>query len=227
MITFIHRIITISFTAFLKIYQSLFSKSNVIKRYLTKFDGVEFYLVTNYYEMADLLIGGHILPKSIAEAFMYKCIGAASAYSIKYGDYDIVYVPKGYLETSFGTSIVAHEVFHIMDRHADKKIYGKYEGINFNEQRGVVYDFEARADAYALKMCGELFYSSDKNWEEFKRIERESTIQSVEEFEDMFGKDDELSILKRNFIDDKIYKNISAEKDQQIEIRKKLLSKYL
>ena len=226
----VRHIVVIGFELFLRVYQLMFLKQNVIQKYRVKFDGVEFYLVKNFYEMAELLIEGRIMPWIFAASFMYILAGNISGYTIKLGSCKFVYIRKEFLDSSFGTSVIAHEVGHIINRHSYKIFCGKYDGLNFDNLGGevVVYDFEAQADAYALKMCGdeEMFYS-DKNFKEFEKKNREAIIRGIEEYEDMFGEDADLSSCKNDYIDEEKYEDIFSSLTHQMEIRKNLLPKYL
>jgi hypothetical protein len=229
-IKIIRHVCMICFQMFLRIYQLLFLKRNVIQKYWTKFDGVEFYLVEDFYQMDELLIEGRVVPSIIAEFFMYEMAGNSSGYTIKFGGCQFVYVAKGHFETSFGTFILAHEVCHILNHHYEKLFYGEYDGLNYevvNGDKVVVYDFEAQADAYAFKVSGEEPFYSDENFDEFKRKLCENAIRSVEQFEDMFGEDEELTARKNEFLDEKEREIIFSSFMRQFDMRKKLLPKYL
>jgi len=228
-IKILRRVFMIGFQMFLRIYQLLFLKRNIIQKYWAKFDDVEFYLVENIYQMSELLIEGRVVPSIIAEFLMYQMAGNSGGYTIKLGGCKFMYIAKEYLKTSFGTFIIAHEVGHILNHHYEKLFYGEYDGLNYEDIYGqiVVYDFEAQADAYALKVSGEKPFYSDENYEEFKRKLCENGIRSVEEFEDIFGEDEELSTRKSKYLAGKERENLFSSFMRQIEMRKKLLPKYL
>ena len=229
-IKIIRRVCMIGFQMFLRIYQLLFLKRNIIQKYRAKFDDVEFYLVEDLYQMKDMLIEGRVIPIKFAEFIMHELACDISGYTIKLGGCVFIYIAKEYFETSFGTFILAHEVGHILNHHYEKMLYDEYNGLNYEVVNGyevVVYDFEAQADAYALKVSGEKPFYSDENYEEFKRKLCEITIRSVEQFEDMFGEDEELTARKNEILDEKEREIVFSSLMKQFDMRKKLLPKYL
>jgi len=191
-------------------------------------DGVRFYLVSNFRQLAEVLINGGFMTSEDAKDWICtNGINFAVGFTFSIDGVNFMFIPKELGKTVYGLSMAMHEISHIKNHHVEKILHGDYKGLESEVICGqvVVYNFEAQADAYALKRSGHLFYESEESMALFKELYKKCSLKIIADIEVLYNVD--LSMYKTPFEDGDFIETVMASMNHQIEMRKKLLPKYL
>jgi hypothetical protein len=199
-----------------------------IYRFYKRRNGVNFFLVRNFRQLAEVLVNGGFM--SAEDAKDWLCINGvnfAVGFTFAINGVNFMFIPKELGKTIYGYSMAMHEISHIKNHHVQRIMNGDYDGLQTETICGqlVVYDFEAQADAYALKVSGHLFYESEESMSLFKELYKKSSLDIIGDLEVLYDVD--LSMYKTSFEDDDFIEVVMASMRSQIAMRKKLLPKYL
>jgi len=199
-----------------------------IYRFYRRIDGVGFFYIRNFRQLAEVLVNGGFM--SAEDARDWLCINGinfAVGFTFSINDINFIYIPKEVLYSHFGWSILMHEICHIKNRHVEKILHGDYKGMESEIICGqvVVYNFEAQADAYALKKSGRIFYENEESIKLFKELYKKCSLNIIDELEALY--DIDLTACKDAYKDDVVIEAIVASMRYQFVMRKKLLPKYL
>lgn len=126
----------------------------VIYRFYKRRNGVNFFLVRNFRQLAEVLVNGGFM--SAEDARDWLCangINFAVGFTFTINGTNFMFIPTELGKTIYGYSMAMHEISHIKNHHVQRIMNGDYKGLESDTVCGqvVVYDFEAQADAYALK----------------------------------------------------------------------------
>ena len=191
-------------------------------------DGVRFYLVSDFRQLAEVLVNGGFM--SAEDARDWLCINSinfAVGFTFTINGVNFMFIPKELGRTVYGLSMAYHEICHIKNHHVQRIMNGDYKGMESEIICGqvVVYDFEAQADAYALKKSGHLFYESEESMALFKELYKKCSLDIIDDLEILYSVD--LTEYKATLDDNELVEIVMASIRSQIEMRKKLLPKYL
>jgi len=199
-----------------------------IYRFYMKRDGVGFFLVDNFRQLAEVLINGGFMTSEDAKDWICtNGINFAVGFTFSINGKNFMFIPKDIKYTNIGYSMMRHEMCHIKNHHVERIMNGDYDGLQTETICGqlVVYDFEAQADAYALKKSGHLFYENEDSMMLFKELYKKCSLKIIADLEVLYNVD--LSMYKTSFEDNDFIEVVMTSMNRQIEMRKKLLPKYL
>jgi hypothetical protein len=199
-----------------------------IYRFYKRRNGVNFFLVRNFRQLAEVLVnGGFMTAEDARDWLCINGINFAVGFTFSINGTNFMFIPKELGKTIYGYSMAMHEISHIKNHHVEKILHGDYKGLESDTVCGqvVVYDFEAQADAYALKKSGHLFYESEESMRLFKELYKKCSLDIINDLEVLYDVD--LTEYKATFEDNEVVDLVIASMRSQIAMRKKLLPKYL
>ena len=204
------------------------AKIAIWRFYKVRRDGVGFFLVSNFRQLAEVLVNGGYMTAEDAEYWIRtNGINFAVGFTFAINGTNFMFIPKELGKTIYGLSMAYHEICHIKNHHVQRIMNGDYKGLESDTICGqiVIYDFEAQADAYALKRSGHLFYESEESMELFKELYKKCSLDIIKDLESLYDVD--LTECRLAYEDNDFIEVVMASMRSQIAMRKKLLPKYL